>query len=79
MQKKIVKKIKDTLAATKIVLSSTVLQKDRRNVNESRTHFNAKLCNFCKKTNVGFIDNENIKESYLGMKKLHLNRKGNFF
>ena len=29
--------------------------------------------------NIGFIDNGNNKESHLGMKKLHLNRKGNSF
>ena len=27
--------------------------------------------------NVGFIDNGNINESHQGIKKLHLNRKGN--
>ena len=70
---------KDTLPATKIAFSSIVLRKDRRNINESRTHFNAKLCNFCKQNKIGFIDNGKIKEIHLGMKKLHMNRKGNSF
>ena len=76
--KKLVKKIRDTLPATKIAFSSIVLHKDRRNINESRTDFNAKLCNFCKQKNIGFIDTGNINESHLGMKKVNLNRKGNF-
>ena len=79
MQKKknLVKKIRDTLPATKIAFSRIALRRDRRNINESRTDFNAKLRNFCKQKNIGFIDNGIINESHLGMKKLHLNRKGN--
>ena len=53
------------------------MQKDRQNINELRTHFNAKVSNFCKENNVSFIDNGNIKERYLGMEKLLLNKKGN--
>ena len=72
-----VKKIRNTLPATKIAFSSIVLHKERQNINESRTDFNAKLCNFCKQNNVGFIDNGNNKENRLGILKLHRNRKGN--
>ena len=68
---------KYTLRATKIAFSSIVLRKERRNINESRTHFNAKLRNFCEQNNIAFIDNGNINESHLGMKKLHLNGNGN--
>ena len=75
--KTLVKKIRDTLPATKIAFSSMVLRKDRRNISESRTDFSVKLLNFCKQKNIGFIDNENINESHLRIKKLHLNRKGN--
>ena len=80
MQKKksIVKKIRDTLPAIKIGFSNIILRKDRRNINQLRTDFNAKLSNFCKQKNIDFIDNGNINESHLGMKKLHLNRKGYF-
>ena len=35
MHKKIVKKIRDTLPATKVAFSSIVLRKDRQNINES--------------------------------------------
>ena len=33
--------------------------------------------NFCTQKSIGLIDNENLKENQLGIKKLHLNRKGN--
>ena len=44
---------------------------------ELKADFNAKPLNFCKLTNVGFIDNGNINESHQGIKKLYPNRKGN--
>ena len=70
-------KIIDTLPARKIAFSSIVLRKDWQNINELRIDFNAKLWNFWKQKNVVFIDSRNSNESHLGMKKLHLNRKGN--
>ena len=51
--------------------------KERWNINKSRTDFNAKLHNFCKEKNIGFIDNGNFNENDLRIQKLHLNRKGN--
>ena len=33
--------------------------------------------NFYTQKSIGLIDNENLKENQLGIKKLHLNRKGN--
>ena len=32
---------------------------------------------FVSKKNIGLINNENLKENYLGIKKLHLNKKVN--
>ena len=54
--KKIFKKVRDILQATKIAFSSITLRKNRQNINESRADFNAKLRNFCKQNNIGFID-----------------------
>ena len=69
--------MRDTLPATKITFSSITRPEDTRNRNESRTDFNAKLCNFCKQKNIDLIDNGNINESHLGKKILQLNRKRN--
>ena len=33
--------------------------------------------NFCRQKDINWISNDNIKEEYLGIKKRHLNRKGN--
>ena len=42
-----------------------------------RAHTNSRLKNFCNQKNIHLILNDNIKENHLGIKKLHLNRKGN--
>ena len=73
--KELVKYNKDTLPATRTSFSTIVLWKGRQN-NESRADFSAKLRNFCKQNNIGFIVNESINESHLGINKLHLNKKG---
>ena len=36
-----------------------------------------RIKNCCTKTNLDYIENNNIKEEHLGNKKLHLNKKGN--
>ena len=38
---------------------------------------NSRLKNFCKQNNIRLLSNDNIKEEHLGIKKLHLNKKGN--
>ena len=42
-----------------------------------RADTNSQLKNFCKQKNIKLILNNNLKEEHLGIKKLHLNRKGN--
>ena len=36
----------------------------------------ARLRNFCNQKNIDCIDDTNIKENHLDMKKLHLNNRG---
>ena len=62
---------------TKIVFSNIIYWKDRRNTDKQRIDTNARLKNFCNQKNIPLIDNGNIKEEHLGVKKLHLNRRGN--
>ena len=76
--KKLCEKAKRTSPDTKIVFSNIIHQKDRRNTNKQRMDTNARLKNFCNQKNIPLIDNGNIKEEHLGVKKLHLNRRGNF-
>ena len=42
-----------------------------------RADANSRLKNFYKQKNIKLILNDNLKEEHLGIKKLHLNRKGN--
>ena len=42
-----------------------------------RADTNSQLKNFCKQKNIKLILNNNLKEEHFGIKKLHLNRKGN--
>ena len=67
--KKIVNKTKK-----KSPFSDIIIRKYRNNLEKSRADTNSR---FFKQKNIGLIDNENLKENHLGIKKLHLNRKGN--
>ena len=62
---------------TAISFSNIVIRKDRKELEKFCADTNSRLKNFCKQKNVELIDNENLKESYPGIKKLHLNRKNN--
>ena len=73
--KKIVNKSKKK--NIEIAFSNIIIRKDRRNLEKSRADTNTRLKNYCMQKNIGYIDNANLKENHLGVKKLHLNRKGN--
>ena len=76
--KKLCEKAKRISPDTKIVFSNVIYRKDRRNTDKQRIDTNARLKNFCNQKNIPLIDNGNIKVEHLGIKKLHLNRRGNF-
>ena len=57
--------------------SDIFLRKDKKNIEKIRADTNSRLKNFCKQKNIKLILNDNLKEEHLGIKKLHLNRKGN--
>ena len=75
--KKIVKQAKKVSQNTKIVFSSIIIRKDRKNIDKKVSQVNSYLKNYWNKKNIDFIDNGNLKEELLGQKKLHLNKKGN--
>ena len=75
--KKIVKQVKKVSQNTKIVFSSIIIRKDRKNIDKTVSQVNSYLKNHCNQMNIDFIDNGNLKEKHLGQKKLHLNKKGN--
>ena len=75
--KKLCEKAKRISPDTKIVFSNIIHRKDRRNTDKQRNDTNARLKNFCNQKKIPLIDNDNINEKQLGVKKLHLNRRGN--
>ena len=74
---KLCEKAKRISPDTKIVFSNIIYWKDRRNTDKKRIDTKARLKNFCNQKKIPLIDNGNIKEEHLGVKKLHLNRIGN--
>ena len=77
--KKIVKELTTKLPKVKIAFSGLITRKDKKNLDKNVTETNKRLKNYCRQKDIGYIDNSNITEDSLGIKKLHLNRKGNSF
>ena len=75
--KKIVNKVNKTSPDNLQSFSDIVFRKDKKNIEKMRADTNSRLKNFCKQKNIKLILNDNLKEEHLGIKKLHLNRKGN--
>ena len=76
--KKMVNKVKNLSPNTKLVFSSVILRKDKKDISKKVGEANQRLQNYCKQKNMDFVDNSNIIEEHLGSKKLHLNKRGNF-
>ena len=75
--KKILKKVSANVPSTSLAFSSIIVRKGKKNIEKSITDTNARLKNFCVQKNIGFINNSNIKEYFLGKKKLHLGQRCN--
>ena len=54
-------------------------RKDKINLDKNVTKTNKKLNNHCGQKDIDYLDNSNITENLLGVKKLHLNRKVTVF
>ena len=77
--KKIVKELTTKLPEVKIAFSGLITRKNKKNLDKNVTENNKRLKNYCRQKDIGYIDNYSIAEDSLGIKKLHLNRKGNSF
>ena len=62
---------------TKVAFSSIVTRKDKKDISKTVQDTNSPLKNYCSLNNIDFIQNSNIMEEHLGIKKLHLDKKGN--
>ena len=61
--KKIVKQVKKASQNTKIVFSSIITRKDRKNIDKKVSEVNSYLKNYCSQKNIDFIDNSNLKKN----------------
>ena len=77
--KKIVNELTTKLPKVKITFSGLLQEKIKKNLDKNVTETNKRLRNYCRQKDIDYIDNSNITEDSLGVKKLHLNRKGNSF
>ena len=72
-----VNKVNNSSPNTKLVFSSVILRKDKKDISKKVGGTNQRLKNYCKQKNIDFADNRNIIEEPLGSKKLHFNKRGN--
>ena len=77
MSKKIPKKVSKCSPEIKVVFSGLIVQKDKKKIHKDIIDTNARLKNFYSQKDIDYVDNTNINEDHLGVKKLHLNKKGN--
>ena len=60
----------------KIEFSSITIRKDKKGIDKNVVETNARLKNYCSQKKLNQIENTNIKEERLGVKKVHLNKRG---
>ena len=71
--------IKEESPSTEIAISLCTIRKDRSGLGRKVESCNKILRDVASRNNTYVIDNKSIDESCLGMKRLHLNRKGTSF
>ena len=71
----IVSRIKRTSSHTKIVLSSLLVRKDKKNIEEKVRAINVELKKICAENLVEYLSHKNIDDSCLGKGRLHPNKK----
>ena len=75
--KKILKDVKKSSPNTKLVFSSILLRKDKKDISKIVTDINSRLKNHCQQKHLDFNDDSNILEEHLRNRKRHLNKRGN--
>ena len=75
----IVNRMKRKCPFAKIAISSVITRKDKKELENRAAVLDKELMRFCDDNLIDFISNENIDETCLGKRKLHLNRKGDSY
>ena len=68
--------VKEHSPDVKLTISSIMVRNDFNGIHNKINEINAKLRNYCDQNDLGFIDNSNIDESFLGQYKLHMSKAG---
>ena len=76
---KVIDMVKAESPDTEFAVSLCTVRKDKQGFAKKVDSHNAILREVATRNNVYLIDNKNIDDTGLGMKKLHLNRKGTSF
>ena len=71
--------IKSKLPNCKCAISNVIIRKDKPDIEKKVIEFNSRLSRFGSKKKMDIIENENLDGSCLSFKKLHLNKKDNFY
>ena len=61
---------------TKIILSTLTIRTDNADLQEKAKNMNTKIKKFAVNNKLLYMDNDNIDETCLSTKKLHLNKMG---
>ena len=65
--------------STKVAISALTTRKDKHGMDKKVKESNSRLKRFAVKNDIDYISNDNIDDSCLSPKKLHLNKKGFHF
>lgn len=75
--RKILKNCNGLFPKPKLAFSKVIMRKAKVNLEKGRKDINSRMKNFCEQKGIRYINNINITENHHGMRKLHLNSKGN--
>ena len=56
---------------------NVIIRKDKTKLDKHWKDVNTRMNNLCQQKKIGLINNFTLEEHHLGIKKLHLNNKGN--
>ena len=62
-----------------MAISSVIKRLDRKNIDKKVITLHEKLKKLCEENHIDYINNDNVDESCLGERKLHLGTKGNAY
>ena len=75
----VINKIIKKSPQSNMAISSVIKRLDRKNIDKKVITLNEKLKKLCEENHIDYINNDNVDESCLGERKLHLGTKGNAY